>query len=160
MTALAVELDPVLGDTRPLWRAWLEDAARRYASIAPLGVDALAEDRGAAAAALDEWAARGIGAWRDALERYAVERAPVYLRPNADVSAALRRLQRGGTRIGVFTDAPEELARIALAQLGATRRVDALEAGAGALERLLGLLGRDAHVVRTRAALVRAASVP
>jgi hypothetical protein len=56
MTALAIELDGVLGDTRPLWRDWLEDAARRYRSIAPLDPSALPEDRAAAAAELDRWA--------------------------------------------------------------------------------------------------------
>ena len=54
-------------------------------------------------------------------------------------------------RLGVFTDAPEELARIAVAQLGAARRIEALEAGPGALERLLARLGPDARVVRTLA---------
>jgi hypothetical protein len=52
--------------------------------------------------------------------------------------------------VAVFTDAPEELARVALAQLGATRRVAAVETGAGALERL----GSDVTVVRSRDALV------
>jgi phosphoglycolate phosphatase-like HAD superfamily hydrolase len=42
------------------------------------------------------------------------------------VSAALRRLDASGARIEVFTDAPEELARVALSHLGAARRVDAL----------------------------------
>jgi hypothetical protein len=53
-------------------------------------------------------------------------------------------------RLGVFTDAPEPLARVGLAHLGADRRVEAVEAGAGALERLLARLGGDATVVRTR----------
>jgi hypothetical protein len=57
-------------------------------------------------------------------------------------------------RIGVFTEAPEPLARVAMAQLGAARRVEALETGAGALERLLRRLGGDAVVVRTRDQLV------
>ena len=52
----------------------------------------------------------------------------------------------------MFTDAPVELARVALAQLGAARRVDALEAGAGALERL----GGDVTVVRSRGDLIAA----
>ena len=43
--------------------------------------------------------------------------------------------------MGVFTDAPEPLARVALAQLGATRRVSALESGTDALERVLATLG-------------------
>jgi phosphoglycolate phosphatase-like HAD superfamily hydrolase len=138
---LAVELD-VLGDTRPLWRDWLADAAR------VLNVEGLSDDRAAAAAELD---ARGAGNWRTLLERFAEDRAAVYLRPAADVSAALRRLQAEGVRVAVFTDAPEELARVALAQLGAARRITAVETGAGALERL----GSDVTVVRSRDQLIR-----
>jgi hypothetical protein len=58
----------------------------------------------------------------------------------------------------VFTDAPAELARVALAQLGATRRVDVVEAGTGALERLLATLGVATEIVLTREALGRAGS--
>lgn len=141
---VAVELD-ALGDTRPLWQAWLADVARI------LDVAALPGDRAAAAASLD---ARGSGNWRTLLERFAEDRAPVYLRPAADVSAALRRLQAAGGRVGVFTDAPEELARVALAQLGAARRVEVVVAGERALERLLDTLGTDTAVVRTRTELV------
>jgi phosphoglycolate phosphatase-like HAD superfamily hydrolase len=134
MTALAIDLDAVLGDTRPLWDAWLEDVSRR-AQAAP--------DR------LDEQ----LPNWRALLQRFAEDRAPVFLRPNAQASAALRRLQAEGVRLGVFTDAPEELARIAVSQLGAARRIEALEAGPGALERLLERLGPDARVVRALADL-------
>jgi phosphoglycolate phosphatase-like HAD superfamily hydrolase len=137
---LAIDLD-VLGDTRPLWRDWLADAAR------VLDVKGLPEDRAAAAAELD---ARGAGNWRTLLERFAEDRAPVYLRPAAEVSAALRRLQGEGVGLAVFTDAPAELARVALAQLGAARRVDTVETGAGALERL----GDDVTVVRSRDELI------
>ncbi len=132
--ALAIDLDAVLGDTRPLWEAWLEDVSRR-ARVDP--------------ARLDE----ELPNWRTLLERFAEDRAPVYLRPNAQAAAALRRLQAEGVRLGVFTEAPEELARIAVAQLGAARRIEALEAGPGALERLLARLGPDARVVRTIADL-------
>ena len=135
MTAVAVDLDGALGDTGPLWRDWLEDAGRR----ARVDVTALDEE---------------LPNWRQLLERFAEERAPVYLRPDAEASAALRRLHGAGTRIGVFTAAPEELARVALAQLGATRRVEALEAGENALAKLLARLGEDTRVVRTRAELV------
>ena len=145
--ALALELDGVLGDTRPLWHDFLLDAARRFGSIATLDPAALPADRGAAAAELDRWAEAGVGDWRAALARFAEDRAPVYLRPNAAVSAALRSLAASGARIGVFTDAPEPLARVALAQLGAARRIEVLEAGAGARERLLARLGEGARVV-------------
>ena len=153
MGALALELDGVLGDTGPLWRDWLEDAARRYRAIAPLDPDALPKDRTAAAEELDRWAEAGVGDWRDSLRRFAEDRAPVYLRPNAEVSASLRTLAGNGWRLGVFTDAPEALAKVALAQVGADRRVEALETGAGALERLRERLGPETRVVRSAAEL-------
>ena len=130
MLAVAIELDTVLGDTRPLYDAWLEDVSRR-AHV----------DR----ARLDE----ELPNWRALLERFAEDHAPVYLRPDARATAALRRLRADGVRLGAFTDAPEELARIALAHLGAARRIEALEAGPGALDRLLARLGPDARVART-----------
>lgn len=144
--ALALELDGVLGDTRPLWRDWLDEAGRR------LGFDAasLPEDRGEAAVRLDGL----VGNWRVLLERFAEDRAPVYLRPAADVSGALRRAAAAGTPVGVFTDAPDELARVALAQLGASRRVQAVEAGAGALDRLRKHFDSEVDVVRTREELL------
>ena len=123
---VAIDLDGVLGDTRPLWNAWLEDAARRFRSIAELDPATLSQDRSEAARELDRWAERGIGDWRASLARFAEDHAPVYLRPRAPVSAALRRLETAGARVDVFTDAPEELARVALSHLGAARRVHGL----------------------------------
>ena len=154
MNAVAIDLDGALGDTRPLWRDWLADAARRYSAIAALEVEALPSDRGEAALELDRWAERGVGDWRAALARFAEDRAPVYLRPSGEASTVLRRLRAAGIRLGAFTDAPEELARVALAQLGAARRIEAVETGRGALERLLVRLGDDAVVARTRADLL------
>jgi phosphoglycolate phosphatase-like HAD superfamily hydrolase len=142
--ALAIDFDAVIGDTRPLWRAWVEDVARR----ARVEVE-LPEDRAAAARVLDGV----VGNWRDLLERFAEEHAPVHLRPSADVNAALRRLSADGVRLGAFTDAPEPLARVAAAQLGVARRLEALEAGAGARERLLERLGPGARIVRSAAEL-------
>jgi phosphoglycolate phosphatase-like HAD superfamily hydrolase len=146
VSAILIDLDGALGDTRPLWNDWLAGAAR------VLGVNpaTLPADRGAAAAELD---AAGAGNWRTLLERYAAERAPVYLRPHADVSAALRRLAATGRPVAVFTDAPAELAETALAQLGATRRIGFTATGVGALELLQANLGHDAVVVTTRSQL-------
>jgi phosphoglycolate phosphatase-like HAD superfamily hydrolase len=157
MRAVAIDLDGALGDTRPLWREFLTDASRRYASIAQLDPDDLPADRGEAAAVLDEWASKGIGDWRSALARFAEERAPVFLRPSAEASATVRALAGAGYRIGVFTDAPEELARVALAHLGVARRVEVLETGAEARERLLAGIGADALMATTREELVRLA---
>ena len=144
--AVAIDLDGALGDTRPLWSAWLTSAA----PLLGVDPDALPANRGAAAAELDR---RGAGNWRTLLERFSEERAPVYLRRDAAAAAALRAISADDRAIGVYTDAPEPLARVALAQLGADRRVAALETGDGALERLLSRLGADAVVVRTRAEL-------
>lgn len=156
--AVAVDLDGALGDTRPLWDAFLADASRRFASIVELDVGSLPPDRGTAAAELDRWAEHGIGDWRSALTRFAEDHAPVYLRPSAQAASALRRLAGEDARIGVFTDAPLELALVALAQLGAARRVELVEAGTGSRERLLALLGTAAVVIRDEGELARAAS--
>jgi phosphoglycolate phosphatase-like HAD superfamily hydrolase len=147
---LAVALDAVLGDTRPLWRAWLADASRRFRAIAELDPAALPEDRAAAAAALDAWAAQGVGDWRGALERFAEDHAPLHLRPDERTAATLRRLHGGGARIVAFSDAPEPLARVAVAHLGIGRRLEALETAAGAEERALERLGDGVVVIRSR----------
>jgi phosphoglycolate phosphatase-like HAD superfamily hydrolase len=137
MQPLALDLDAVLADTRPLWLDWLEDVARR--AHVPLD---LPDDRAAAAPLLD---AR-LGDWRPLLQRFADDRAPVHFRPRAETGAALRRLQADGVRVGVFTDAPRELADVALAHVGAARRVEAV----GTLDEVLQTLGDGAVVVRSR----------
>jgi phosphoglycolate phosphatase-like HAD superfamily hydrolase len=157
---IALDLDAALGDTHALWDAWLEDAARRYHSITPLDPGALPRERGAAAEQLDRWAEAGVGDWRGSLERFAEDHAPLYLRPDSDANAALRSLQAHGARLGAFTDAPEPLGRVALAQLGAARRLDAAEFGAGARERLLEALGEGAVVVGSREELLGRAGDP
>jgi FMN phosphatase YigB (HAD superfamily) len=134
MRRVAIDLDAAVGDTRPLWDAFLADAARRYASIAPLDPAALPRDRGEAAAELDAWAESGIGDWRHALTRFAEDHAPVYLRPDPAVNAALRNLKREATVI-LFTDAPAELADVAVAHLGLARCVDEVVAGENARDR-------------------------
>ncbi|HMI29147.1 MAG TPA: hypothetical protein VK490_05525 [Gaiellaceae bacterium] len=134
MRSVAIDL-AALGDVEPLWRDWLDDAARRFR----VDVSSLDEE---------------LPNWRQLLERFAEERAPVYFRRDAEVTGALRRLHAAGVRIGVFADAPAELARIALSHLGADGRVDIVETGQGARERLLAELGDGAVVVRTRDELV------
>ena len=135
--AYALDLDGVLADTRPLWDAWLEDAARR----ARVELD-VPQDREAAVAVLDE----ALGDWRPLLARFAADRAPLFVRPRADTNAALRRLSAGGARIGVFSDAPQELAEIALAHAGAARQVDVV----GTLAEVRAALGGEVVVVGSR----------
>jgi phosphoglycolate phosphatase-like HAD superfamily hydrolase len=134
MKAVAVDL-AALGDVEPLWRDWLDDSARRFR------VDV---------AELDQQ----LPNWPQLLERFAEERAPVYFRRDADVTGALRRLHAAGARIGIYTDAPAELARVALSHLGADRRVDVVETGPDARERVLAALGDGAVAVQTRDELV------
>jgi phosphoglycolate phosphatase-like HAD superfamily hydrolase len=135
--AVALDLDAVLADTRPLWRDWLADAARRVR----VELD-VPEDRVAAARVLDE----RLGDWRPLLQRFADDRAPIHFRPRAEVSGLLRRLQAAGVRIGVFTDAPVELAAVALAHVGAARRVTTV----GTLDAVLRELGESTVVVYSR----------
>ncbi len=139
---LAIDLDAI-GDTQPLWSAWLE-SVRGVLAIEPAS---LPRDRGLASAELD---AGGGGNWRTLLERFAEDHAPAYLRRDAATSAALRSLAARGVALGVFTDAPEPLALVALAQLGAARRVSILESGTEALERVVAALGPGTVVVHTR----------
>ena len=113
---LTLDLDAELGDTMPLWRAWLADASR------VLELDGLPEG---CAAAVEELDRRG-GNWRTLLERFAENNAAVHLRRASGVNASLRRVKAEGKRIVAVTDAPEELARVALVQLGAARYVDEL----------------------------------
>ena len=87
-------------------------------------------------------------------ERFADDRAPVHFRPRAETSALLRALQAADVRVGVFTDAPRELADVALAHVGAARRVAAV----GTLDEVLRELGEGAVVVRSREELRRAAA--
>ena len=138
--AIAIDLDGVLADTRPLWDAWLEDAARR--ARVELAVP---EDREAAVALLDE----ALGDWRPLLERFAADRAPVFIRPRADTNAMLRRLTASGARIGAFSDAPRELAEIALAHAGAARQMEVV----GTLAEVKAVLGEDLVVVGSRVQL-------
>lgn len=148
--AVAIDLDAALVDTRPLWRAWLADAGPL------LGVEPreLPDSRAEAAATLDALS----GNWRALLARYAEERIAVHVRREPAVGEALRALAGAGRTLGVFTDAPEPLARLALVQIGASRRISALETGLDAVERLRARLGGDPLVVRSRAELVALAS--
>jgi phosphoglycolate phosphatase-like HAD superfamily hydrolase len=139
---LAIDLD-ALGDTHPLWSAWLASVS----GVLAIDPASLPRDRGLASEELD---AGGGGNWRTLLERFAEDHAPAYLRRDAATSTALRSLAGRGVALGVFTDAPEPLARVALAQLGATRRVAVLESGADALDRVVATLGPRTIVVRTR----------
>jgi phosphoglycolate phosphatase-like HAD superfamily hydrolase len=134
MKAVAISLS-ALGDTEPLWHDWLEDASRRFR----VDVDALDEE---------------LPNWRELLERFAEERAPVYFRRDAEVSTTLRQLRASGTRIGVFTDAPAELARVALSHLGAQRHVEILESGPGAQQRVEEAFGNEARPIGTREELL------
>ncbi len=59
---------------------------------------------------------------------------------------ALRRLAAAGARIGVFSDAPRELADLALAHAGATRQVEVV----GTLADVKAALGAETVVVRSR----------
>jgi phosphoglycolate phosphatase-like HAD superfamily hydrolase len=134
---IAVDLDAVLADTRPVWDAWLEDASRRTRVEL-----ALPADREEAAAVLDA----ELGEWRPLLDRFAADRAPLWFRPRAETNAVLRRLAAGGARIGAFTDAPPTLAELALAHTGAARYVETI----GTLADVRAELGADAVVITSR----------
>ena len=138
--SIAVDLDAVLADTRPVWNAWLEDASRRARVELAVPVD-----REEAAAVLDA----ELGDWRPLLDRFAADRAPLWFRPRAETNSVLRRLTASGARIGAFTDAPHALAELALAHTGAARYVNTI----GTLADVRAELGDDAILVISREAL-------
>jgi phosphoglycolate phosphatase-like HAD superfamily hydrolase len=131
VSAIAIDFDAVLGDTRPLLARWEEERTRR------LGGD-------------DD------GNWERLLERFAEEHAAAYLRPRGGANAALRRLAATGVRVGAYTESPGPVGRVAAAQLGVERHLEALECGPGALDRLLERLGRGATVVHSLDELTQA----
>ncbi len=90
-----------------------------------------------------------LGDWRPLLDRFAADRAPLWFRPKAETNAVLRRLTAAGARIGAFTDAPSELAELALSHTGAARYVETI----GTLADVRAELGGDAVVVTSREAL-------
>ena len=87
-----------------------------------------------------------LGDWRPLLARFAADRAPLSIRPRPDTNAALRRLAAAGARIGVFSDAPRELAEIALAHAGAARQVEVV----GTLAEVQAALGGEVVVISLR----------
>ena len=99
--SLLIDLDGALGDTRPLWDAWLADAQRGFpwtrARFPPI-----------ARWRRMPWTTPGQELARPAR---ALRGRPgsIYLRPDATTSAALRQLAGSGVRLGAFTDAPAEL---------------------------------------------------
>ena len=155
VNAAALDLDGVLGDTRPLWQDWLEDISRRLASIARssrrLFHTTGAQPPPSSTAGRMQASATGVRRWNG---------SPPIARPSTSDRTQTRAPRcagctRQGVRLGVFTDAPEPLARVALAQLGAARRLEAVETGGDALERLLARLGVGTVVVRSREELRR-----
>ncbi len=114
--------------------------------------DELPVDRADAAAALDD---AGAGNWRVLLERFGEDHAPAFLRRDAATSARLQALVDDGATLGVFTDAPEELARVprsrSSARRGASPRSRPVPARSSACS--TPSVG-DATVVRTRADLL------
>ena len=133
----------VLGGELPPSTTWSENEAfdlksNGWRTLAPMP----AGRHATAAAVLDE----ALGDWRPLLTRFAADRAPLWIRPRPDTNAALRRLAAAGARIGVFSDAPRELADIALAHAGAARQVGVV----GTLPEVKAELGGEALVVRSR----------
>jgi len=104
------------------------------------------EDRTAAVAVLDE----RLGDWRPLLRRFADDRAPIHFRPRPDTNAQLRRLSAAGVRIGVVTDAPRELADVALAHAGVARQIDVV----GTVDEVAHELENDFLAVSSRAVLL------
>ncbi len=92
---VAIDLDGALGDTRPLWEAFLEDASRRFARSPRSTPRRSPPIAGQAAAELDRWAGeRGRRLARGA------RRASPRITPRSTSARALRRRARAAPLAG------------------------------------------------------------
>ena len=126
-----------LGDTRPLWHDWLA-AAQRCPRPRPRRLPA---DRAEAAAAARPARRRN---WRVLLERFAEDRAPVYLRRRRATSAALQRARSRGRGSASSPTRPRS-SRGSRSRSSARTGACGGRDRRGRLERLLERLGADAE---------------
>ena len=144
--ALALDLDGVLADTRPLWRDWLEDAGRRTRVELELP-----DDRAAAAPLLDEQ----LGDWRPLLQRFAADRGPLHFRPHAETAALAAAAPRRRCRGSASSPTRRASSRTSRSRISARRGGSTR---VGTLDEVLAALGGDATVVRSRDELAAAAA--
>lgn len=115
--------EPELAPTGALFEAAVEHVVRKLGRAKPFPGSPLPDDRAAAVAALDDWAAGDVD-WRGELRRYYEEHIPVHVRPAAAVNSTLRRLHASGVRLVWVTPGPAEATGILLHHLGVARLVD------------------------------------
>lgn len=125
MTALVVS-DAALGPADAVFAEALRYLERRLSAVRPLDVAALPAGRAAAVRAMDAWAGEDAANWRLELVRWFEAHAPVLLRPDPALNAALRRARRAGVRLAVVSPLPPAAAELYLAQLGLRRAVEAV----------------------------------
>ncbi len=130
---------PCSATREPLWRAWLEDAQRRYRVELDDGVDE---------ASLDA----AVGNWRVLLKRFA-EACASTCGPTRRPTRSSAASPQPASASALLHPSRSRSRAVAAAHLGVARRLERLEAGPGALERLLDAVGRDAVVVGSLAEL-------
>lgn len=148
-----------LAATERLFSDAVAAVVNKLSRVEPLDAGRLPSDRVALQAELDRWAGSDTATWRRELRRFYEQHVPVYVRPDAQLNAVLRRLARGGTAIGVWSPGPAEAVAVLLDHLGVSRSVAATACGGGqALADLAVELGGRPLVVVAAASEAQAAA--
>ncbi len=137
--------EDALAPTARLWTDTVAHLGRKLGRVTPLDPEQVPADRGAAIAWLDEWAGEDARSWRVEAARYFEGHIPVYVRPDAELNAALRHLGSQGVLLAAWSPGPPEAALIVTHFLGLARRFDtqAVDADPGAPARVAAELGLE-----------------
>ena len=123
VTAVLFSEDALAG-TASLWAAALRHLARKLGRVRPLDAEQLPVERAAAITAMEVWAGGDVTTWRRELARFYEEHIPLYLRPDAELNGAVRRLARAGVALGAWSPGPAEAAAVVTHFLGLGRRLE------------------------------------
>ena len=137
--------EDALAATDRLWADTVAHLARKLGRVTPLDPSQVPADRGQAIRWLDAWAGDDARSWRVEAARYFEGHVPVYVRPDAELNAALRHLQAQGMPLAAWSPGPPEAALILTHFLGVTRRfaTQAVDPEPGAAARVAAELGLE-----------------
>lgn len=115
-----------LAPTSRLFADAVAALVRKLGRVKPLDPADLPRERAGALDALRRWAGDDVTTWEHELGRYVDEHAPLYLRPDPALNAAVRRLARDGVQLAAWSPGPRDAAESVIRFLGLARRIEAV----------------------------------